>query len=48
LQNEPKVYQVILFCQNEERAKLLMSNCAKIINVSFNIMTLTANLKKLE
>jgi len=32
---ENKINEIILFCQNEERAKLLMSNFPKIKKVGF-------------
>jgi hypothetical protein len=36
MNGERRIAEIVLFCQNEERAKLLMSNFPKIKSVGFN------------
>jgi hypothetical protein len=41
LQNDPKCEKIILFCQKEERAKLLRNNFSKITSAQYNFEELT-------
>ena len=48
LQVDPKVSAMFLFCQNQERAKLLRSNFSKIKAAKFDIIELKDTILQME